>query len=108
MQQFGDVLRSYDENIFINRMLEDIYAYSYFYDLIVIDDARFASEIEVIKKNYDILSIRIMGSKKPLDENLKNHITETSLDNYNDFDYVIENDINVEDKLRDILRRIYE
>ena len=108
LQQFGDVLRNYDKNIFINRMLEDIYAYSYFYDLIVIDDARFASEIEVIKKNYDVLSIRIMGSKKPLEENLKNHITETSLDNYNDFDYVIENDINVEDKLRDILRRIYE
>ena len=108
LQQFGDVLRNYDENIFVNRMLEDIYAYSYFYDLIVIDDARFAREIESIKKIYPVVSIRIIGSRKMLQGKLKNHITETSLDNYNDFDYIIENDVNIEEKIKDILRRIYE
>lgn len=80
--------------LLINRVLEDIAIYSYFYDIIVITDARLVDEIEDIKKIYpQAISIRI---NRKLDNHLtvdqKKHVTEIGLDDYDNFDYIIDND----------------
>ena len=83
-----------DNDFFIRRQIEDINFYSYFADVILINDVRFPREIDVLKRKYDrVISIGV--KRNNFDSGLtieeKNDITEVSLDNYNNYDYIIEN-----------------
>ena len=83
------------ENIFINRQIEDINIYSYFKDVIIINDVRFPKEIDTIKNVFtNVVSIQVKRSNyiSGLTKEQLQDVTETSLDNYNNFDYIIEND----------------
>ena len=83
------------ENIFINRQIEDIKIYSYFKDVIIINDVRFPKEIDTIKNVFtNVVSIQVKRSNyiSGLTKEQLQDVTETSLDNYNNFDYIIEND----------------
>ena len=83
------------ENIFINRQIEDIKIYSYFKDVIIINDVRFPEEIDTIKNVFtNVVSIQVKRSNyiSGLTKEQLQDVTETSLDNYNNFDYIIEND----------------
>ena len=81
-----------DENMLVNRIIEDIKVYSYFFDNIVITDARFPNEIESIKNNFDnVISIRINRNETSLKGKEAIHSTEVGMDNYNDYDYIINN-----------------
>jgi len=95
LQQLGIELikNKIDNKLLINRILEDIEVFSYFYDIIIISDARLVDEIESIKNKYkNSISIRIIRNEENnLTENEKKHITETDLDYYKNFDYVITN-----------------
>ena len=94
LQQLGVELikNKIDEKMLINRIIEDIKVYSYFYDYIVITDARFPNEIEDIKKEFDnVISIRINREKYNLDKKYQNHSTETGMNEYNNYDYIIDN-----------------
>lgn len=95
LQQLGIELikNKIDNKLLINRILQDIEVFSYFYDIIIISDARLVDEVESIKTAYsDSISIRVNRNE---DNNLtlseKNHITETGLNDYNNFDYIIDN-----------------
>lgn len=107
LQKIGiDLIKNkIDSNLLIRRVCEDIKVYSYFYDIIIITDARLKDEIEIPKRLFNnVVTIRIDSiyyDKKMTIEQM-NHITETNLDNYNKFDYVI-NDF---DKLEEILSKI--
>ena len=102
-----------DNKLLIRRVIEDIEVYSYFYDIIVITDARLIDEVEDIKNKYsNAKSIRI---NRNIDNNLtysqKEHVTETNLDNYNNFDYVIDNNNdynNLEKEVNKILEDVNE
>ncbi len=105
LQDFGiDFLKNkIDKYFLINRVLEDVEIYSYFYDLIIITDARLIEEIEIPKQKLkNITVIRIKGDHNNLSIEEKNHITETNLDDYKNFDYVIDNN-NLEEELNKIL-----
>jgi len=98
-----------DDKLLINRILQDIEVFSYFYDIIIISDARLVDEIESIKNKYtNSVSIRISNNdNNNLTEKQKNHITETGLDNYSKFDYSVNNDyVNLEKEIENILRRV--
>lgn len=97
-----------DDKLLIRRTIEDIFVYSYFYDVIIITDARLIDEVEAIKNKFDkVITIRINRSNydNKLSLNEKNHITETNLDNYNNFDYIIENE-EIEKKILKIMEEI--
>lgn len=110
LQNIGiDLIKNKINNkLLINRVIEDIEVYSYFYDVIIITDARLIDEVEDIKNKYDVITIRVNSS---IDNNLsnveKNHITEINLDNYK-FDYEIENnyDSNLEENVKKIMEEI--
>lgn len=93
LQQLGvEIQNNIDKNMLINRIKEDIKVYEKYFDTIIISDARYINEIEEIKNNYkNTTTIRIEGKDNKLTEKQKQHITETALDNYNNYDYVIEN-----------------
>ena len=78
----------------LDRLEEDIEIISEFFDVFIIVDARLKKEFDAIKEKYDnVTTIRIkkVSVFDELTEEERNHITETDLDNYNDFDYEIIN-----------------
>lgn len=104
LQEFGmDFLgKKIGTNFLIDRAMEDVEVFSYFYDVIIITDARLVAEIETPKQNFEnVITIRILNNNQnDLTKKEKEHITETDLDLYTDFDYIIENNSTI-DELKD-------
>ena len=102
LQTLGtDIIRkNIDDNFFVNRICDDIRVYSYFFDVLVISDARIKNEILIPEKEFDnVIKINITrpDSKNKLSSSEQKHITETGLDDYDDYDYRIINDSTLED-----------
>lgn len=114
LQQLGtDVIRNKIDNLFfINRIIGDINVYSYYCDAITISDARLPEEIDLIDKAFDnVVKIRIErpNFENNLDSKERKHLTETALDNYDNYDYVIINDGTLEDlnnKIEKIVKEV--
>lgn len=107
LQSIGDLVKDIDNNFLIRRLLEDIEVYNNYYDTLIITDARFKNEIEEIKKRYDTVVINVFRNNSDLTETQKSHNTETSLDDYNEYDYVIDNNGTLEE-LKEKIDRIVE
>ncbi len=95
LQQLGDQIREIDSKFFVNRMIDDIKIYEKECNNLVVSDVRYPEEIEDIKLNYnDVYSIYVENqfgnSSLTLEEQM--HKSETALENYNEFDYIIVND----------------
>lgn len=89
-----------DKDFFIRRQIEDISLFSYFVDVILVPDVRFPREIEEIRVRFsNVISIGVVRSHydSDLTELQRQDATEVSLDDYQGFDYRIEN--TEEDKL---------
>lgn len=114
LQQLSlDVIRKQiGSNFFTRRMEEDIKVYSNFFNVIVIPDARRKEELDYIKSRFDnVITIRINRNNfiSPLTLEEQKDITEVDLDDYKNFDYVIENDGTLEDlknKIENILNKL--
>lgn len=92
LQSLGiDLIKKIDDKLLIRRVMEDVQVYSYFFDVIIITDARLIEEIETPKSLFNCITIRINKDDNNLTLEQKKHITETNLDNYRNFDYVINN-----------------
>ena len=96
LQSFGSTIRSYDKYFFTKRMIEDINIYALAsIDVVVISDARMPEEFEEMKENYDdVYSILVENqfAKSKLTVEQQAHITETALEDYNEFDITLAND----------------
>jgi len=98
--ELADLGRSKDEHFYINRTIEDIEIFSYYFDIIIISDARFPYEISMLEEKYDnVTSIMV---KRPnydssLSEEQKNHKIETSLNDFDGCDFELINDGTLED-----------
>lgn len=107
LQDFGVEARKYNERIFINRMLEDIKLYQNYCDALIIADVRLIKEIEILKREVsDLYTIHVIAdkSKNKLTAEEKSHITETELDDYQNFDYTIKN--NFDETLKEDVYKI--
>ena len=81
--------------MFIERQLDDIEIYSYFYDAIIVPDIRLPREIESVREKFDnvvVIKVNRINFETSLDNKQQAHITEVAMDNYNDVDYVVTND----------------
>lgn len=101
-------------NFFIDRLIEDLKIYSYFFDCIVITDVRFEEEINAVRNNFsNVISIGVVRTNvvSDLTEEERKDITEVSLDSYDGYDYKIINDnkndlyLDVVNILKDIQER---
>ena len=95
LQNLGDALRNINENFLIDRIIDDFKVYETKFDNVIISDVRLPHELEYIKKNsgYEVITIRVNSSssaRKLNDKEMKHH-TEIDLDNYDKFDYIIDN-----------------
>lgn len=82
----------------IDRLTEDINVLSAYFDTFIVDDIRFPLEIEELTKRFkDVVVINVERDINTLTEEERKHITEVALDNYNEYDYVIENNSNLDD-----------
>ncbi len=95
LQELGDKIRKINSKYFINKMLEDLKIYENFVQNVIVDDVRFPEEIEEVKLNYDnvyaiYVENQFSSSKLSIEE--QSHITETALESYNEFDYILAND----------------
>ncbi len=82
------------KDFLIKRLEEDIEILSNFFDTFIIVDARLIHEFETLKKLYDdVVTIKLERSHYDanLTEEEANHITEKEVDQYDGFDYVLEN-----------------
>lgn len=94
-----------NDKLLINRVIDDIKVYSYFFDVIIVTDARLKDEVNSLKENFDCITIRINNNKtSPLTLEQQNHITEKDLDEYENYDYIVLNDEFIESKILDILK----
>lgn len=106
------IKKQINDKMLINRIIEDIKVYSYFYDIVVITDARFPEEIENIKNEFDNVTVIHMCDRgNELTEAEKMHATEVSLDGYHNYDYEINNNGTLEElkeKVNEIVGETYD
>ena len=108
LQTTGDKLRAIDENILSKRMLDDIKVYEMLdIENVIISDVRLIKEINYLKNsdnNVTIIKVTSNHSNRVLTAEEKHHITETELDNYKDYDYLIENNDSIQEQIEEILK----
>ena len=76
----------------IDRLCENIEILNTFFDTFIITDARLIEEFEELKKRYPntvLIRLNRENYNDGLTSEERNHITETSIDKYNKFDYNI-------------------
>lgn len=100
-----------DKYLFVNRMIEDIIVMSYFFDVIIISDARLIEELEIPREKLE--NVKIINIKRPnfdngLTKEQKNSLTESALDNYTNYDYSIVNDGTLENLNEKIIKMLKE
>lgn len=115
LQQLGtDIIRKKlnKEEFFVDRTIEDIDILKHFFNIIIIDDVRFPIEIEKIKSNFkNVVTIKITRKEFESDLSQKQlqHSSETALDNYDNYDYNIENNGSLDElqnKITEILEKV--
>ena len=78
-----------DNKLFIRRILEDIEVYSYFYDVIIINDARLLDEITSIKNKYNNDIINFINNRYNIniDSNIDSYTLEDNvfINNFHEF-----------------------
>ena len=98
MQQIGtDVIRKKlgKEDFFVKRMVEDIDIYKEFVDVVIINDVRFPIEIDYLKEYYKeaiVINVKRINYESELTGAQQTHLSETALDNYDNYDYKLIND----------------
>lgn len=113
LQQLGtDIIRKkIDYNFFVDRIIGDIKVYSYFFDAIIITDARAKVEVRMPKEALTkVIAIHVIRPNfdNGLTEEQKNHFTETDLDDFESYDYTIINDGSLEELEEKVLNVIKE
>ncbi len=112
LQELGTTLirKQIDSEMLIRRVMEDIEVYSYFYEIIIITDARLKEEVLTPVKRFESVSNLhlIRDVENNLTEKQQHHLTETGLDDFHDYDYVIDNNGTLEElkeKVKEILQK---
>ena len=107
-----DIIRkNIDDLFFVKRMIEDINVYQYLCDGIVISDARFPIEINMIKQKYkNVYAINVIRPdfNSELSSEQKNHIVEMSLNNFDSYDFEIVNDGSLDELKKKVYKQLEE
>lgn len=100
-----------DRYMLVNRMIEDLRVMSYFFDVIAISDARLSEELDMPREK--LTNVKAIEVIRPNFENnltieQKKSLTEVGLDDYNNYDYKIINDGNLDDLKIKVIKMLEE
>ena len=99
------------EDFFVKRIDEDLDVYNEFVKAVMLDDVRLPIEMEYFQERYPerIKTIHIIrpNFEDDLSDKARKHRTETALDDYEGFDYIIYNDGTLDD-LREKIYKLME
>jgi hypothetical protein len=92
-----DVISSQQPNYWVNFVISILKFFESEWDYVLIPDCRYQAEVTRMKEEFDTLLLRVErpNFESGLTEKQKQHVSETSMDNY-DFDAVIQNDSTLE------------
>ena len=94
----------------LDRLAEDIEILSEFFDTFIIVDARLKKEFDYFTSKYqDVVTIKLEREnyESGLSETEKSHITENDLDDYQSFDYLVNNNgiIGLKEKVKELIKK---
>ena len=94
----------------LDRLAEDIEILSEFFDTFIIVDARLKKEFDYLTSKYqDVVTIKLEREnyESGLSETEKSHITENDLDDYQSFDYLVNNNgiIGLKEKAKELIKK---
>lgn len=94
-----DIVRGIDQNYWTKKTIENIHNSKE--NIFLITDTRFFNEMDLVGKEFNTIEIRI---NRNIDRNnsFNEHVSETALDDYKDWDIVINNDGTLEDLRKEI------
>lgn len=98
LQGIGQIGRDYDDNMWVADTIERLNSIPTILDVVCIDDVRFPNEYLYIKNTQPLFKPIFIRIESPDREILKgtpeyNEISEISLDNFEFFDYVMQNPV---------------
>lgn len=98
-------------NFHVDRICEDIEILSDFFDAFIVSDTRFMNECDIPREKFGtdkVVVVKVVREnfESPLTIEQQNHPSETALDNYEDFDYVVK--ASNLDELHSKIKEIYE
>lgn len=93
MQSWGQLLRSMNENVWVEKLCVDLdnQFSSYPQSTCIITDLRYPNEVDNLRshcKNKNVAFKAVRLTRSISDDN---HISETALDDYKDFDHILDN-----------------
>jgi len=95
LQDIGKAGREYDKDLWVKYLINMIETGVVYPDIILVDDWRFPNEYEFIKNitYYTVVTIKIVAPEREILKGTEyyNDISETSLDNFDGFDYIVDN-----------------
>lgn len=105
------IRKQINHNFFVDRMIQDIEIYSYYFDVIIISDARLVEELDCPKtklKNVKLINIVRPNYDNGLTDEQKKSLTESALNNYEKYDYKLINDSTIDDLENKIINMLGE
>ena len=95
LQEMGiEVIRNtlHKDTFLVDRLCEDIDILKHYFDVFIVTDGRLVSEFNLLRERFpEIKIIHVIRDNydNKLTEKERKHITETDMDNYKDYDYVV-------------------
>ena len=111
LQQIGLIGREYNKNIWVEKLLGDLDSASIFFpDITIIDDWRFLNEADYFEEGlYDVFKINVVSDiRGGLRGELGDDISETELDNYTEYDYIVKNNFKTLEELKKECEKLVE
>ena len=111
LQQIAVQSRKINPGYTIKRMEEDINILKDYCDIIIITDARMPEEVMMPKEKFkETITIKVWRNnfETSLTEKQQKDITEIALDNFDNYDYVLENDGSLDDFKEKVIKLIKE
>ncbi len=86
-----DVVRTKEPDFWFNFIINVLEFFPEHWDYVIIPDCRFYNEMQWDRKIWDVIKVKVerLNFQSPLTKEQQEHPSETGLDLYADFDYII-------------------
>jgi dephospho-CoA kinase len=91
MQLIGQKMREIDSNIWVSLCVQTLQKYNNQNIPCIVTDIRFPNELEYLRRNANLISIKLIKTNTTISQESAADISETSVDLIDNADYIISN-----------------